>query len=62
MIDEAQRQTVPATDDRDHPAGSRTVREAAVPAGVSGTVREVLAENAGLVEYGAPLFCVEPAQ
>jgi len=33
-----------------------------VPAGVSGTVREVLAENAGLVEYGAPLFRVEPAQ
>src|SRR6202012_391937 len=29
MIDEAQRQTVPATDDRNHPAGSRTVREAA---------------------------------
>jgi benzoylformate decarboxylase len=28
MIDEAQRPTVPATDDRDHPAGSRTVREA----------------------------------
>jgi benzoylformate decarboxylase len=29
MIDEAQRHTVPATDDRSRPAGSRTVREAA---------------------------------
>ncbi len=31
-----------------------------VPAGVSGTVTEVLAENAQLVEYGAPLFRVTP--
>jgi acetyl-CoA carboxylase biotin carboxyl carrier protein len=32
-----------------------------VPAGVAGTVAEVLAENAKLVEYGEPLFRVEPA-
>ncbi|HZE03749.1 MAG TPA: acetyl-CoA carboxylase biotin carboxyl carrier protein [Solirubrobacteraceae bacterium] len=32
-----------------------------VSAGVSGTVREVIAENARLVEYGEPLFRVEPA-
>ena len=32
-----------------------------VPAGVSGTVSEVLAENAELVEFGQPLFRVEPA-
>ena len=32
-----------------------------IQAGVSGTVVEVCAENAGLVEYGAPLFRVEPA-
>jgi acetyl-CoA carboxylase biotin carboxyl carrier protein len=32
-----------------------------VPAGVSGTVAEVMAENAQLVEYGEPLFRVEPA-
>ena len=36
-----------------------------VPAGVSGTVSEVVAENAKLVEYGEPLFrvavTVEPA-
>ncbi|HET8978418.1 MAG TPA: acetyl-CoA carboxylase biotin carboxyl carrier protein [Solirubrobacteraceae bacterium] len=31
-----------------------------VPAGVSGTVAEVIAENAQLVEYGAPLFRVQP--
>jgi len=31
-----------------------------VPAGVSGTVSEILAENAELVEYGAPLFRVQP--
>ena len=31
-----------------------------VPAGVSGRVSEVVAENAELVEYGAPLFRVEP--
>jgi acetyl-CoA carboxylase biotin carboxyl carrier protein len=33
-----------------------------VPAGVSGTVSEILAENAQLVEYGAPLFRVQPGQ
>lgn len=32
-----------------------------VPAGVSGTVAEVMAENAQLVEYGEPLFRVEDA-
>jgi acetyl-CoA carboxylase biotin carboxyl carrier protein len=32
-----------------------------VPAGVSGTVAEVIADNAQLVEYGQPLFRVEPA-
>jgi len=32
-----------------------------VPAGVSGTIAEVTAENAQLVEYGEPLFRVEPA-
>ena len=32
----------------------------AVPAGVSGTVVAVCAENAQVVEYGAPLFHVEP--
>jgi acetyl-CoA carboxylase biotin carboxyl carrier protein len=32
----------------------------AVPAGVSGTIVEVCAENAEVVEYGAPLFRVEP--
>jgi acetyl-CoA carboxylase biotin carboxyl carrier protein len=31
-----------------------------VPAGVAGTIVEVCAENAELVEYGAPLFRVEP--
>jgi acetyl-CoA carboxylase biotin carboxyl carrier protein len=31
-----------------------------VPAGVSGTIVEVCAENAALVEYGQPLFRVEP--
>jgi acetyl-CoA carboxylase biotin carboxyl carrier protein len=31
-----------------------------VSAGVSGTVTEVIAENAQLVEYGEPLFRVEP--
>src|SRR5689334_853747 len=31
-----------------------------VPAGVAGTVAEVIAENAQLVEYGQPLFRVEP--
>jgi acetyl-CoA carboxylase biotin carboxyl carrier protein len=29
-----------------------------VPAGVAGTVAEIVAENAELVEYGAPLFRV----
>jgi len=32
-----------------------------VPAGVSGTISEVVAENAQLVEYGQPLFRVERA-
>ncbi len=32
----------------------------AVPAGVSGTIVEVCAGNAEVVEYGAPLFRVEP--
>ena len=31
-----------------------------VPAGVSGTIAEVCAENAQLVEFGQPLFRVEP--
>ena len=31
-----------------------------VPAGVAGTIVEVCAENAELVEHGAPLFHVEP--
>ena len=31
-----------------------------VPAGVSGTIVEVCAENAQLVENGEPLFRVEP--
>ncbi|HUO73154.1 MAG TPA: acetyl-CoA carboxylase biotin carboxyl carrier protein [Solirubrobacteraceae bacterium] len=31
-----------------------------IPAGVSGVVTDVLAENADLVEYGAPLFRVKP--
>jgi len=31
-----------------------------VPAGVAGTIVEVCVENAQLVEYGAPLFHVEP--
>ena len=30
-----------------------------VPAGVAGTVSEIVAENAQLVEYGAPLFRVQ---
>lgn len=32
-----------------------------VPAGVAGKVVEICAENGTLVEYGAPLFRVEPA-
>jgi acetyl-CoA carboxylase biotin carboxyl carrier protein len=32
-----------------------------VPAGVSGTIAEVVAENSELVEYGQPLFRVQPA-
>ena len=32
-----------------------------VPAGVAGTIAEVIAENAALVEYGEPLFRVESA-
>ena len=31
-----------------------------VPAGVAGTIAEVIAENAELVEYGQPLFRVQP--
>jgi acetyl-CoA carboxylase biotin carboxyl carrier protein len=31
-----------------------------VPAGVSGTIAEVVAENGQLVEYGEPLFRVNP--
>jgi acetyl-CoA carboxylase biotin carboxyl carrier protein len=31
-----------------------------IPAGVSGEVVEVCAENADLVEYGAPMFRVQP--
>jgi acetyl-CoA carboxylase biotin carboxyl carrier protein len=33
-----------------------------VPAGVSGTVSEILADNAELVEYGSPLFRVSAEQ
>ena len=32
-----------------------------IPAGVAGTIAEVVAKNAELVEYGQPLFRVEPA-
>jgi acetyl-CoA carboxylase biotin carboxyl carrier protein len=32
-----------------------------IPAGVDGTIVEVCAENAALVEFGQPLFRVEPA-
>jgi acetyl-CoA carboxylase biotin carboxyl carrier protein len=32
-----------------------------VPAGVTGTIVEICQRNAELVEYGAPLFRVEPA-
>ena len=32
-----------------------------IQAGVAGTIVEICAENAQLVEYGAPLFRVEPA-
>jgi acetyl-CoA carboxylase biotin carboxyl carrier protein len=32
-----------------------------VPAGVAGTIAEIHVENAQLVEYGQPLFRVEPA-
>jgi acetyl-CoA carboxylase biotin carboxyl carrier protein len=32
-----------------------------VPAGVSGTIAEIVPENAELVEYGQPLFRVTPA-
>ncbi len=31
-----------------------------VPAGMSGTIAEILPDNATLVEYGAPLFRVRP--
>jgi acetyl-CoA carboxylase biotin carboxyl carrier protein len=33
-----------------------------IPAGVEGTIVEVCAENAQLVEYGQPLFRVEPSE
>jgi acetyl-CoA carboxylase biotin carboxyl carrier protein len=32
-----------------------------IPAGVEGTIVEVCADNAALVEFGQPLFRVEPA-
>jgi acetyl-CoA carboxylase biotin carboxyl carrier protein len=32
-----------------------------IQAGVSGTIVEVCAENGTLMEYGQPLFRVEPA-
>jgi acetyl-CoA carboxylase biotin carboxyl carrier protein len=32
-----------------------------IPAGLPGTIAEVMAENAELVEYGQPLFRVQPA-
>jgi len=32
-----------------------------VPAGVAGTIAEIHVENADPVEYGQPLFRVEPA-
>jgi biotin carboxyl carrier protein len=32
-----------------------------VAAGVAGTIAEIHAENAQLVEYGQPLFRVQPA-
>ncbi len=32
-----------------------------VPAGVAGTITEICARNAELVEYGEPLFRVEPS-
>ena len=32
-----------------------------IPAGVDGTIVEVCAENSKLVEFGQPLFRVEPA-
>jgi acetyl-CoA carboxylase biotin carboxyl carrier protein len=31
-----------------------------IPAGISGTIAQIHAENAELVEYGQPLFRVEP--
>jgi acetyl-CoA carboxylase biotin carboxyl carrier protein len=31
-----------------------------IPAGVSGTIAEICARNGELVEYGEPLFRVEP--
>jgi len=33
----------------------------AVPAGLAGTIVEIVAENAELVEHGAPLFRVRPS-
>lgn len=32
-----------------------------IPAGVSGTIVEILAENGAAIEYGQPLFRVEPS-
>jgi len=32
-----------------------------VPAGITGTIAEVCCDNAALVEYGQPLFRVDPA-
>jgi biotin carboxyl carrier protein len=40
--------------------GARVEPMNAVPAGVIGTIVEVCAENAAFVEYGTPLFQVEP--
>ena len=33
-----------------------------VPAGVSGTIAEIVPANGALVEYGDPLFRVKPAE
>jgi len=32
-----------------------------IPAGIEGTIVEVCADNAALVEFGQPLFRIEPA-
>jgi acetyl-CoA carboxylase biotin carboxyl carrier protein len=31
-----------------------------VPAGIAGTIAEICCDNAALVEYGQPLFRVDP--